>query len=146
MRLGVATRVALLVGANVAIGAWVVLTAREPSDPPATQYDIQAQLGHNAWRASGCASCHALFGLGGHAGPDLTNVMRRRGRAYVDAAMTYGVGRMPAQPLGAERRAAIGAFLAHVDSLATYPIPSLTAGAFGAAAGAPQQRELESAP
>ncbi|MBT9444138.1 MAG: cytochrome c [Hyphomonadaceae bacterium] len=132
MALGVGARIAVLGLAQAFIGVWVYLAAHGSADAArAPALDATARRGQAVWRENGCASCHALFGLGGHMGPDLTNVTRRRGPDYVAAALTHGLGRMPPRGLAPEDINAVNAYLAHIDSLATYPLPSLTQDSFG---------------
>lgn len=83
------------------------------------------------WQSLRCESCHALFGLGGHLGPDLTNVMRRRNDAFVRFMLRHGAGAMPALNLGDAAASDLIAYLSLLDHLATYPLDSPAAPAFG---------------
>lgn len=87
--------------------------------------------GLELWRSHGCGTCHALFGLGGHIGPDLTNVMRRRNRAFMRHVLRHGMGAMPPFDLGDDPADALIAYLQHLDGLGTYPLESAAAPAFG---------------
>lgn len=80
-----------------------------------------ARAGRRVWLRGNCIACHALYGLGGFLGPDLTNVHSRRGPAYVGAVVRHGLGPMPAFPLSAEERAQLLAYLAAVDASGVYP-------------------------
>lgn len=83
------------------------------------------------WRSHNCAACHAVFGLGGHIGPDLTNVTRRRNDAYLRHVLRYGISGMPGLDLNADAASDLIAYLRHVDGLGTYPLDSPEAPWFG---------------
>jgi len=87
--------------------------------------------GLHLWRSYQCGTCHAVFGLGGHIGPDLTNVMRRRSETFVRHMLRHGAGAMPALNLGDVAAGEMIAYLHHLDRLATYPLDSPAAPAFG---------------
>lgn len=73
--------------------------------------------GARAWRAAGCQSCHSLFGLGGHLGPDLTLVVTRRPEGFVDVMMLNPPEGMPSfAGLSDAERAAIVDYLRAVDA------------------------------
>ncbi len=90
-----------------------------------------AYRGLALWRNHGCGTCHALFGLGGHSGPDLTNIMRRRNHAFMRHVLRHGMGTMPRFDLGDDPADALIAYLQHLDGLGTYPLDSVAAPAFG---------------
>lgn len=83
------------------------------------------------WRNHNCAACHAVFGLGGHIGPDLTNVTGRRNEAYLRHVLRYGMSGMPGLDLNADAASDLIAYLRHVDGLGTYPLDSPDAPGFG---------------
>lgn len=88
--------------------------------------------GASAWRKSGCHSCHSLYGLGGHTGPDLTNIVSRSSPEYIAAVVTNGLPGMPAyEKMRRDTLEQIVGYLASVDQTATYPPRSLSAGVFG---------------
>jgi len=87
--------------------------------------------GLELWRSHNCGACHAVFGLGGHIGPDLTNVMRRRNRAFMRHVLRHGMGAMPRLDLGDDPADALIVYLQHLDGLGTYPLDSAAAPAFG---------------
>jgi len=87
--------------------------------------------GLELWRSHNCGSCHAVFGLGGHIGPDLTNVMRRRNDAYVRYVLHHGVGAMPSYDLDESASSGLIAYLRNLDALGTYPLDSSAAPWFG---------------
>ncbi|MBK8923798.1 MAG: cytochrome c [Saprospirales bacterium] len=59
-----------------------------PSDP--------TLVGKDLLQPNNCVSCHALVGLGGHIGPDLTNAFSRRGEGYIRYVLNNGSQKMPA--------------------------------------------------
>lgn len=97
----------------------------------ALRVDSPGYRGLLLWRDNHCAACHAVFGLGGHIGPDLTNVARRRDAAYLHHVLRYGMSGMPGPDLNADAASDLIAYLRHVDGLATYPLDSPDAPAFG---------------
>src|SRR5690606_41788318 len=54
-----------------------------------------AQQGKILWQQKNCTSCHQLYGLGGHLGPDLTNVAAIRTDEYLRAFLQSGTQVMP---------------------------------------------------
>lgn len=54
-----------------------------------------AQKGKLLWQQKNCVSCHQLYGLGGHLGPDLTNVYAIRSEEYIKAFLKSGTKVMP---------------------------------------------------
>lgn len=106
------------------------LGARAADALPANS-DAQVLLGQRVWRASGCTSCHAIYGLGGHTGPDLTNAYSRMGEAYLRTVIGKGVRAMPAFELSDERVDSVVAFLKHADRTGVYPTSSAFAPVFG---------------
>jgi len=54
-----------------------------------------AQQGRLLWQDKNCTSCHQFYGLGGHLGPDLTNVYSRRSPEYIAAFLKSGTAVMP---------------------------------------------------
>ncbi|MBS0465362.1 MAG: c-type cytochrome [Proteobacteria bacterium] len=90
----------------------------------------QARQGQALFRSHGCQSCHALYGMGGFLGPDLTNAARRVPPARLDELLQTGSGPMPAYRLGASDRAALWAYLQAVDATGqgTPPPPAADTG------------------
>lgn len=93
--------------------------------------DSAAARGLELWRRHNCAACHSLYGLGGHIGPDLTNVARRRDEAYLRHVLRYGLGGMPPPAIDAQRAAELIAYLRQIDGLGVYPLGSPDAPVFG---------------
>jgi ubiquinol-cytochrome c reductase cytochrome b subunit len=56
----------------------------------------QAAAGAEAFQTKGCPSCHAMAGVGGHKGPDLTNVGQRMNEAQLVTRIVSGGHVMPA--------------------------------------------------
>lgn len=77
--------------------------------------DLLAQEGKMIWQQKNCTSCHQLFGLGGHLGPDLTNVTSRRDDAYIGAFLDNGIAQMPDFHLNKHEKEALIAFLKSVN-------------------------------
>ncbi len=121
----VARRAAAAVGGFLAYAACVwmlpVSTARVPEAGVMDRGTGRAAMG--VWRANGCQVCHSIYGLGGHTGPDLTNIMRDRSRGYVRAMMASGPPGMPSfGDLPPEETEAIIAYLAAVSGSGLYPV------------------------
>ncbi|MCO6497870.1 MAG: cytochrome c [Chitinophagaceae bacterium] len=64
----------------------------EPESHPASRAAI---MGKQVWQEKNCGSCHQLYGLGGHLGPDLTNVIDSKPEGYIRAILTAGTPVMP---------------------------------------------------
>ena len=52
--------------------------------------------GAAVFSASGCQHCHSIGGVGGHKGPDLSGVGRRKSKAEMRQQIVYGSKVMPA--------------------------------------------------
>lgn len=107
-------------GLGVGFAAMSVLTIWAPGRQEALQPitpDVEAGL--EAWRANNCAACHSLYGLGGHLGPDLTDVVERRSAELVVARVLGGGAGMP--PFQDADGQAIAAYLEWVGSTGTWP-------------------------
>ncbi|MFQ5564356.1 MAG: c-type cytochrome [Parvularculaceae bacterium] len=87
--------------------------------------------GQQVWQDSKCISCHAIYGLGGHMGPDLTNAVTRAGDETIIAVLRYGMGAMPPQELADGEAEELVAYLRYVDSTGVYPTRSFPGFAFG---------------
>ena len=95
----------------------------------------EAANGLVVWRARNCVACHAVYGLGGHVGPDLTNIWRRRKPEALAIRLRIGGNGMPNLELDEAEVDGLLAYLQHLDSLGTYPLPHLDSPAFGVPAG-----------
>lgn len=63
--------------------------------PEPERANEMAQRGKLLWQQKNCTACHQLYGLGGHLGPDLTNVYSNRTEAYIRAFLKAGSPVMP---------------------------------------------------
>jgi nitric oxide reductase subunit C len=82
-----------------------------------------ANEGWKVWQEKNCQSCHQLYGLGGYMGPDLTNVISKKGAGHVHTFVQYGTGRMPNFHLNSREIESITAFLAWVDQSGNATVP-----------------------
>lgn len=55
----------------------------------------QAANGKMIWQEKNCTACHQIYGLGGHLGPDLTNVSSKKSKEYIEAFLKNGTDIMP---------------------------------------------------
>ncbi|MCG8527635.1 MAG: cytochrome c [Opitutales bacterium] len=85
-----------------------------------------APKGKSLWQQHNCSSCHSLFGVGGHIGPDLTNVHSRMGSSYIEYILERGKHKMPSYQLSLEERESLLQFFAYYDRLGKYPLNSVT--------------------
>ena len=75
-----------------------------------------AQEGKILWQDKNCTSCHQLYGLGGHLGPDLTNVYEKRPVEYIEAFLKSGTKVMPDFHLSQHEIDALVAFLKYTNT------------------------------
>lgn len=125
------SRIIILFAANLAIIMVVILSTGPGGGPQPGIMSAGALAGQQVWQARNCTSCHSLYGLGGHIGPDLTNAMTRVGEDGARAILHYGMGRMPPQVLTPEEAGQVIAYLRYVDSTGVYPTPSFPDHSFG---------------
>lgn len=125
------TRILIVLAANLAIAALVFLSTGEARGARAFALTEDALAGQKTWQARNCVACHALYGLGGHTGPDLTNVVSRIGEESTQAVLVYGRGKMPPQHLTPREEQSLAAYLAFVDSTGVYPTMTFPDHAFG---------------
>lgn len=91
-----------------------------------------AVFGKRIWEANGCFACHSIFGLGGHLGPDLTNVMDNRDAAYIHHVLKTGLNRMPAySEFTPAELDALVAYFEYLRGLGAYPLQSPWTQSFG---------------
>ncbi len=125
-----ASVLAKVIGLALGFGLMTALVIWSPGrTPPEMQPGEDVLAGWTAWRANNCAACHSIYGLGGHLGPDLTNVVTRKGPDLVRARITAGGHGMPAFP-DADTEA-LAAYLDYIDHTGDYPPTSLTAPGYG---------------
>ncbi|HTO15181.1 MAG TPA: cytochrome c [Edaphocola sp.] len=75
-----------------------------------------AQKGKMIWQQKNCVSCHQFYGLGGHLGPDLTNVYSKREPEFIKAFLRSGTVVMPNFNLNDQEIDALLAFFQYTDS------------------------------
>jgi len=97
---------------------------------PTVVEDRRAE-GRKVWLESNCQACHAVYGLGGHTGPDLTNVLRRGSEYFVYEMVSWGTERMPAFELSEQELEDLAVYLAAIDATGEYPPSSLRSPVFG---------------
>lgn len=124
-------RAAVVVGGYFVYAALAMTLPGHGAAPDAALGGGLAGEGQRVWLANNCQSCHSLFGLGGHTGPDLTNVTARRGREYVRGAVRVGLPGMPRIDLDDADARALAAFLEQVNATGVYPPNSLRGPVFG---------------
>ena len=54
-----------------------------------------AREGRLVFQKYNCFACHQIYGLGGHMGPDLTNVISDKGEMYARSFIMAGTQKMP---------------------------------------------------
>ncbi len=125
------SRIAVMIAANLLVALTVYLSTGRTDVPERAVMTAKAINGQKIWRSHDCTGCHAVYGLGGHLGPDLTNVISRRGEQATRAFIIGGSARMPAQTLRAEQLDQLTAYLKHLDETGMYPTKSFPDGVFG---------------
>ncbi len=105
--------------AAYSVYVWTAGTLSEQSLPPSRQ----AMAGQTLYQEKNCVACHQLYGLGGHMGPDLTNVISApdKGADYARSFIESGTEKMPDFGLDEAQVDALVQFLEFVDSAGTYP-------------------------
>lgn len=89
--------------------------------------------GQMVWQNQNCQSCHQLYGLGGHKGPDLTNLMSdtHKGEMYARALIQSGTAEMPAFAMEKEDMDDLIIFLQEVDKSGQNRVPAHVVDRFG---------------
>lgn len=90
--------------------------------------------GAEVYQDYNCSACHQFYGLGGYMGPDLTNVISRKGEAYARAFVAAGTASMPNLGLSNDELDAVVDFLGFVDKTGTYPVEEYAVRWYGAVA------------
>ncbi|MDH4047938.1 MAG: cytochrome c [Gammaproteobacteria bacterium] len=80
-----------------------------------------ARAGQQVFQEYNCIACHQFYGLGGYMGPDLTNVISKRGPIYARAFIASGSARMPNFKLSEPEISALIEYLTFVDGTGSYP-------------------------
>lgn len=123
------TRILVLLIANVLISLSVIFVFKSEVNNSLT--DTKGQAGLHLWRKHNCSSCHSIMGLGGHLGPDLTNVISRKGDSYVRFLIQYGNNKMPSFKLDSTEISALISYLSEIDKSLVYPIKEQKGHYFG---------------
>ncbi len=123
---GYVLAIALLDGSSVA-GASVPVGGDTVGGDPVSGY----LAGGHTWRQHGCQTCHSIYGLGGHAGPDLTNVFRRIPDSQVRHVILDGHLGMPAFDLTEGELQGLIDYLVFIGETGAYPPQSIRDPVFG---------------
>ncbi len=78
-----------------------------------------AREGKMIWQEKNCQACHQFYGLGGHLGPDLTNISAKFPEATIRAFLTSGTNIMPDFHLTDHEKDALVAFLKYTNTTGT---------------------------
>ena len=84
----------VLVGLTISFLSYSFLLYSSEIKEPTTANAL-AQKGKMIWQQKNCQACHQQYGLGGHLGPDLTNVYGSRPEGYIRAILQTGTVVMP---------------------------------------------------
>lgn len=115
----------------VAVAGTVFLSTGGRADPGDDASRATIAAGEAVWRAHDCQACHALYGLGGHLGPDLTNVLRDRDATFFHLTLAEGRRRMPAFTLAPAEEAALLRYFEALNASAESPLRGPDAPVFG---------------
>ena len=130
----ISRRVILIICCYLIICGLVVFTSGKQDHHAMTADAAQENLierGKQVWQDNGCIVCHSIYGLGGHLGPDLTNVYSRMGGTYVETIVQTGLKKMPAYALSTKDTQSLVAYFEYLDQLGNYPLHSVTRESFG---------------
>jgi len=94
----------------------VLYFSETPEKEPSGSLAAEGKL---IWQQKNCSACHQLYGLGGHLGPDLTNVYSTRSEAYIRAFLKNGSPVMPDFKLSDQEMKALTAFFKYTNSTGT---------------------------
>jgi nitric oxide reductase subunit C len=112
----------------------VVFTSGQQNNHPMS-VDVsnadRMEKGKTVWQQNGCVVCHSIYGLGGHLGPDLTNVFSRMGESYIQNIVTTGLKKMPAYTFSSTELQSLTAYFEYLDQLGKYPLNSVREEYFG---------------
>jgi len=89
------------------------------------------QLGQLVWQNKNCYTCHSIYGLGGHLGPDLTNEAGRRNRDFIQAYIQQGSIGMPAQKLDEKPLQQLIEYLDFLNKTGEFPTHTFPAHPYG---------------
>ncbi len=112
-------RIFLLVILYSLVVTAVILTAGNTDD-----YILSGaeNRGLQLYRQYNCMVCHSLYGLGGHIGPDLTNVSSRFDENYIKISILKGRRKMQSCSFNEYQLYSMLLYLKMIDSTATYPL------------------------
>lgn len=79
--------------------------------------------GRNIWQNKNCQACHQIYGLGGYMGPDLTNIISRKGAKNASVFIRYGSGKMPDLHLSDKEVKEVVAYLSWIDKSGSSYVP-----------------------
>ena len=102
--------------------SFLVYTSEGETTQANVAMSAEAQEGRLVFQKYNCTACHQIYGLGGYMGPDLTNIMSLRGRAYASVFIQNGTNRMPNLHLSEEELQQVLAFLEAVDGSGLFPV------------------------
>lgn len=74
-----------------------------------------AAEGKVIWQEKNCTACHQVYGLGGHLGPDLTNVSATRSTEYIKVFLSNGTQVMPNFHLSEHEKEALTTYLKELN-------------------------------
>ena len=99
--------------------------------PQSATVSEEVRRGQELYQQNNCTACHQFYGLGGYMGPDLTNVISRKGPAYARAFLISGTERMPNFRFSEQELDDLVSFLVFVDTMGTYEAPAYDITWFG---------------
>ena len=118
-------RIIILVILNLFVASFVIIYAGKEDKANSETTGIEV------WRSKNCQACHAIYGLGGHIGPDLTNVYTRKNEAYINLVLKNGLLNMPDLNLSTYERKQLISYLKEVNKTGVYPLHHITDNPFG---------------
>ncbi len=126
-------RIGLLTLVNIGIGVLVFVSSLYWPSTAASQLTMsdEAILGQQVWQQEHCISCHSIYGLGGHLGPDLTQIIHRKGEAFTRAYILAGGYKMPRKLIAEPELSHLMSYLRFIDNSGTYPIKTFPLNAYG---------------
>lgn len=106
----------LLILAVSFLGYSAVLYTNSPAEKGVNKLEEELALkGILIWQEKNCTSCHQIYGLGGHLGPDLTNVSSKYPDEAIEVFLKHGTQVMPNFNLTRDQMDALVAFLKTVN-------------------------------
>ena len=124
-------RASLILAGYLALVATLLVLPTQTA-APAPEKQVRVLAGSRVWREGNCVSCHAIYGLGGHLGPDLTGIIRTKGAPYAKVMIQTGRPGMPACTFDADKIDDLLAYLDFIGTTGTYPLRKRPLPIFGA--------------